>query len=198
MNIVNEKLNTSNATKALFIYGLLCLIIAFVLSFNTGQEIKQTVSMQGGDFIGPLKVAKANTVYLIDVIQSVSSNSWTFLNIDVLDEQKQYLFSFGDELWHESGYDSEGGWSESNNSFNLKMTLPKKGIYYFNLKGEKGGGNTNSHATVTINQKVGSSLALSILGIISLLAAVAVWYFRNKDKFSSSGGSGSNFNYGDD
>ncbi|MFV2055165.1 MAG: hypothetical protein ACC707_01815 [Thiohalomonadales bacterium] len=181
MDIVNQKLNADSLSKILFIYGLFSLVVAFAMSFSTGKEIRQSVSMAGGE-VGPIQVTDANSVYLIDVFQSVGSNSWSSITIDVLDENKQYLFAFGDELWKESGYDSDGSWTESNNSFNIKVTFPKEGIYYLSLAGENSNNNPNALARVTVNQKIGSSLAFSIIGILSLLAAIAIWFYQNKDR----------------
>lgn len=181
MNITQQKITADNLSKALFIYALICLVVAFILSFNSGKEIKQTVSMVGGQ-VGPLQVVDNNTVYLINVRQNVSSNSWSFITVDLLDANKQYLFSFGDEMWHESGYDSDGGWTESTNEFDMKVTFPNKGLFYLSVGGEKSTNNRNASVTVTVNKKVGSSLAFSVVGILCLILAVGIWFFENKEK----------------
>ena len=49
--------------------------------------------------------------------------------------QKQSLFSFGEELWHETGYD-EGHWREQNNAFNMDITFPNPGTYYIRFSSE--------------------------------------------------------------
>jgi hypothetical protein len=189
MGITTTKLTSQTLTKALFVYALVCLTAAFILSFSTGKKMSQAIDMSGGEF-GPIDVVEDNSVYSINISQSVTANSWTFITIDVLDQDKQYLFSFGDELWHESGYDSDGNWTESKNNFSLKMTFPTKGRYFLSLEGERSDNNGNAFATISLNRKIGSSLGFSVVGILSLLLAVAIWFFRNKNSIHATNTTG--------
>ena len=62
-----------------------------------------------------------------------NNNDWSAVTGNVLDQDKNYLFGFGQEFWKESGYDSDGRWTESKTKYDMKVTLPK-GIYYLEFE----------------------------------------------------------------
>ncbi|NKB24378.1 MAG: hypothetical protein GKR87_08395 [Kiritimatiellae bacterium] len=173
---MDKKEQTRNAV-ILVGFGLLCLVMSFFFNIGRGKEISKTLPAKGG-IIGPLKVAKDRSVYLIKVKQDVRDREWSSVTGELLDEQKKYLFGFGKQLWTESGRDAEGYWKESVTSFDLKLTVPKEGTYFLNFEVEKSPG-VSSPLYVTVNKKAGSALPFFWGSIISLILGI-IFYQRAK------------------
>lgn len=116
--------------------------------------------------VGPIEVTSDGQVLQVGIDASLPVNSWNFVEGEVLDANKGYLFSFGKELWHEDGTDEDGYWNEADRSYQMKITIPVKGIYYLNIKTE--GDKTPDEIYVTIDRAVGSSIPHMIFGILTL------------------------------
>ena len=179
------------------VFGILSLITAWVFSMETQRLFSDTVRTyvspsvpsqqavageqeEGKDVatIGPITVQRYKEVYEISIASSVPENTWSFVEGEVLDAEKDYLFSFGKELWSETGYDDEGAWRESDNSYSMKLTFPQPGQYYLNLKSS---GSYNPDAVqVTISKKRGSSIPHFVFGIFTLLIGLVLNEVRNK------------------
>lgn len=145
-------------------FGVICFITAMVLSLDVGKDVSRTLSNKGGLF-GPIKVTKDDAVYEINVYQPVNMHQWSYVEIEVLNAQKEYLYSFSDEMWKAEGYDDEGYWSEAKYDYEMEVVFPKKGDYYLNVISES---STRSpgNITVTTTRELGSNLAFIILGIL--------------------------------
>lgn len=137
------------------------------------------------NLIGPIKVKKRMEVYQISIRAHLRQQSWSFIEGEVLDEDENYLFSFGKELWYESGRDSEGRWVENQNSFDIKVTFPKPGLYYLNFKTDSNVSPDNIDVTVTKIR--GSALPHFWFGVFALIAGVSLNIFGNRDKFAVEG-----------
>ncbi len=165
----------------IFIYALICAATAaFFNTSSPGQTISKSVQIPGGT-VGPLKIEKDNTVYDITLQQNVSiSGDWSGLDVEVLNEKKQTLFGFSDELWAESGYDSDGSWYENKTRFHMKITFKKAGIYYLAISNEM---NKNSRAGKSIHveakPKNGSAMFHYYLAIISMIATIIIFQFSS-------------------
>lgn len=187
---MNTQLTAKNLSKTLFIYAFICFFTAIVFSCGQGQEITKRVPIKKNDtaqvsvkeeqIVGPIEVNEDNTVYSVDVKHPIAANSWSSITVELLDENKKFLMSFGEELWSETGYDSEGAWAESKEDFSIKVTIPKKGKYYLRLEGDASPSNLTRAATMTIQKKRGSSVAFWWAGFLSLIFAVVVWQFRKR------------------
>ena len=155
------------------IFGAICVLLSFILSsnINSTQQVSR-LSGQGGAF-GPIVVKDNNTPYTIKVRNPVALNKWSNIEVDVLDQNKKVLFSFGDGMWNERGYD----WAESKNEFSIDVTLKKSGKYFLNIKSERNDG-AGSNITVSVIQKRGSKLPFLALGVISLFIAFAAYKYE--------------------
>jgi hypothetical protein len=173
------------------VFGILSLITAWIFSMETQRLFSDTVRTyvspsvpsqqavageqeegKGVATIGPITVQRYKEVYEISIASSVPENTWSFVEGEVLDAEKDYLFSFGKELWSETGYDDEGAWRESDNSYSMKLTFPQPGQYYLNLKSS---GSYNPDAVqVTISKKRGSSIPHFVFGIFTLLIGLVL------------------------
>lgn len=123
--------------------------------------------------ISPIIVETPGEVYEVTISSRVDENTWSFYEVEVLDEKDNYLFSFGEELWHETGRDSDGSWREKYERFDTKMTFPEPGIYKLNFLVTSKRKNSVKRATVVFTKRNGSSIAhfwfavlLAIAGLI--------------------------------
>lgn len=87
------------------LFGLLSLLTAWVFSISIGQQLHHVVTpaissspindeSQEIAIIGPLMVLKYREVYTIQLASKLSENSWSFVEGEVLNARKEYLFSF--------------------------------------------------------------------------------------------------------
>ena len=130
---MDKKIQTQFAI-AFIGFAVLCLFTSLFFNFNRGKSIKEQLPAQGG-IVGPIEVKKDKTVYLIKVKQNITGNNqWSSVTGELLDAQKNYLFGFGKGFWNESGYDTEGYWSERVTKYDMKITIPTKGTYFLSFE----------------------------------------------------------------
>ncbi len=187
----DQKKPSNNTTKIIGIliaFSMLCFITSCFMNMNTDSVIKESIPITGGE-IGPIEVSKDYSVYNVHVEKYLNNNSWSFIGGDVLDQDKNYLFGFGKELWKESGFDSDGRWAEQDTDMNIKITFNKAGIYYLRFNDESSNTATSTTSSfnsqsnrlsglqVTVSPKLGSSLIHFILGCIALITGVGLFLF---------------------
>ncbi|MFQ5588469.1 MAG: hypothetical protein ACE5F7_06485 [Nitrospiria bacterium] len=167
-----NKQDMAQAAKALLVFAVLCFVTALGFNITTGSLISELLPPAGG-VVGPIRVEKDRSVYHINVAQNVGRDGvWNQVTGEVLDENKNPLFSFGEEFWKESGYDDGGRWSEQKTDYDIKITL-QKGSYFLGLNSE------NQHASlsqvrVTVKKKGGSAVPFFTAGVIALIIGVIV------------------------
>ncbi len=155
----------------IFVFGIVCLITSAVFGSDDGKTVSGTLPATGG-ILGPIVTTKDNTVLEITVHEALNGYGWSYLDGEMLDKDKEYLFGFGYEFWHETGYD-EGRWDEQKNKFSFKITVPKKGTYYAHLYTEQPkykqiGGNISAWIT----PEMGSSVPYFAAGLVGLIGGV--------------------------
>lgn len=128
--------------------------------------------------IGPVVVKKANQVFEVEVDATLPVDSWNFIETELLDADKEYLLSFGKELWHETGYDDGGHWDEADRSYQMKLTIPQPGTYYLNLKTQ--GDKTPETIYVTIVRTLGSSIPHLVFGLLTLVIGLGLNEYVNR------------------
>ena len=152
------------------------------LDSNISPALKTSLPKTGG-LIGPVEIKKDNTVCTIKSYQDVALNQSSFLTGNVLDENKQYLFGFGKDLWNEEGNDDEGYWHETENNYETRVTFPIKGKYYFEFEAEPTDPNQISDMYVEIAQKQASSLIFQWFAWLSLISAGILFVLANPQLF---------------
>ena len=176
---MENKIDLGKVALALLAFALLYLVTAFVMSSATTLSSK-TYRLK--ESIGPIRTTVDNTVLEVNVQGRLMNNSWSYLELVMQNSKKEYLYSFGKELWRESGYDSDGSWSEADQDFTQKITIPKKGIYYLALTGE--GSNNNSTYKVRVSEAAGSSLPHMWIGILLILVGLVLNEIKNRTLIS--------------
>ena len=186
-----EVLDLGKIATVFIVCGFLSLFTAWVFSWETEQVFNRTVSapyrwdgpkpeeiIKDVTTLGPIFVAKNREVFAIRLTAPLPANTWAFLEGEILDAEKEYLFSFGKEIWHETGRDSDGAWQESDLDYTMKVTFPQSGVYYLKLKAN--GSHDVTAIAVTISKRRGSSLPHLIFGISTLLVGLVLNEMRNK------------------
>lgn len=165
----------------LLVFAGICFMSAIISNQDSQKPIKVVLPPQGG-LVGPIEVNKDRAVYQIHVRQNINLDFQnSYVTAELLDEQQEYLMAFGKEFYSESGYDSDGAWSESVSSYKMKVTIPKKGKYYLNFESEKTSG-VHSNIQITIKRKRASALPLFVLGILVSLAVIIPKVLTSLDK----------------
>ncbi len=159
------------------IFAIISFIMAGVYSSDVSKMEIKTMSGEGGTY-GPLLVKEKNASYEIVIKNNVALNKWSFIEVNVLDKDKNYLFGFGDGMWHESGYD-EGPWEESKTDFSMDITFKDPGEYYFEVKADRNDGAGNA-IVINIVKEKGSNVPFITLAIISIIAAIFAHFFGGR------------------
>lgn len=173
-----KKIFRQRMSRVIFAAAIIFLLTALFLDGKGAISEQQTLPGSGGT-VGPVKVTEPNTVVKIDVTQNISTNSaWSFVTGELLDANREYLTGFGDEFYYETGYDSEGGWTEQEKDFDNKLTIQKPGEYFFNFNVESNIGlDVLPDMRVRIESKVGSSIPHFAGGMLLLIGSVLLNYF---------------------
>ena len=157
---------------------IVCAIISFVTAWYYSLSKEKLTLPSNNGVLGPIYVHKYKESYNISVKINIPEQAWSFVEGEVLDKDMEYLFSFGKELWHETGRDSEGRWREIKNSYDINVTFPNPGNYYVKFKTE--GSSSGHQLLVNISRKNGSSLPHLWLGIITLLIGIFLNELKNR------------------
>ncbi|MCY4045579.1 MAG: hypothetical protein OXE99_10925 [Cellvibrionales bacterium] len=160
-----------------FIFGFycaLCLLFAAIMSGDSSVREQRMIQGDSGRF-GPIHIYKKNTIKDIKFYKQVTLGRWTSIEVDVLDEKGMHLFSFSDELWHESGYDSDGHWQEAKQDFTIPITFKMPGKYYLDINAST---NETRDLAIYVSEATqrGSTIPFILLAILSLVAAVICYY----------------------
>ncbi len=172
----NERLRAVGLVTLAF--GALCLVSAIFFVGDRAPPRSEVIGSTGGT-IGPLEIADDSTVLHVHVQQYVFKTGWSYIEGELLDSEQEGLFSFGDEVWYETGRDSDGPWSERDNEFDLKITIPTAGTYFLAFTVDSGltafinppptPDEYLSDITVRIHTKSGSTVPFFAAGILGLI-----------------------------
>jgi hypothetical protein len=128
--------------------------------------------------VGPFAVERPGTVLQISLSANPPKNSWVFIEGEILDAGENYLMSFGNELWYETGTDSDGYWAEAYSSYQIKLTMPEAGQFYLNLKTQSE--KKPQAIGVSIRRVRGSTIPHLIFGCLLLAIGLVLNEFANK------------------
>ena len=176
IKIKPDTVDLGKLATVFILFGLLGLLTAFFYSLNDKDIIStkyQQVTNSASPVFGPISVRKYNEVYKITLYADIPLQSWAFIEGEVLDSQKQYLFSFGKELWHEEGHDSDGRWEEQDSDYTMHVTFPKPGIYYIQIKSESNA--PANRMALSVSKQQGSTVPHLTFGVITILIALPVY-----------------------
>lgn len=179
-------------------FGLLSLITAWVLStpaatfyngavsFHPAAIAEEAEPLEAGEqypvmnyaLIGPFTIDRPGRVLKVEISAQLPVNNWSFIEAELLDEEQDYLLSFGKELWHENGKDDEGFWDEADRTSDMKLTIPQAGKYHFNIRTQ--GTYRPGQIFVTLTRSYASSIPHTFFGCITLLIGVVLNEIKNR------------------
>lgn len=155
--------------------GVISLLTAAY--FSSGERLTRQTIPATSAMIGPIQITEPGTVLEITVQQALvapsdpyggGGSTWSFVGGEVLDDEHEYLFGFGGELWAESGFDGSY-WTESDTTYDLKVTMPEAGTYYLGFNTESDPNIQPNDITVTIDRKRGSAIPHFVLGLVGVV-----------------------------
>jgi len=167
----------NNLLLILSIFALLCIFTSICLEINS-PNIKRYSYLEEGTTFGPIVVKKNEPVIYEIRSYFTGHNDDSYISGEVLDEEKDTLYEFGKDAWHESGYDSEGYWTESDASMTAKLTFSEPGTYYIKLGTEN---NKLQAFNIVLSRKSGSGIPHLMLGCYTLLLLCIAFVFLNID-----------------
>jgi hypothetical protein len=94
-----------------------------------------------GARFGPVRLERRNTVYRLEVRTQLQQQAmWVAAVLE--DAEERELIPVDRDMWHESGYDSDGSWSESVLEASTSFVIRQPGEYYLRVYAEPEPGST--------------------------------------------------------
>lgn len=177
-------INPQNKLKENLFYNNICLIVCIfcIICLATSIFYENSLKKEQGFFnlkenslYGPIKITNQNAIYKITAHFNGIRTS-TYISGEVLDENKDTLYEFGKDLWHEEGYDSEGHWSESDRYMYVYLTFSEKGTYYIQFRTEEG---LMQNISLKFQLLNGSYVAHYEIGTIFFILILIMFYITN-------------------
>ena len=114
---------------------------------------------------------------IVEVIYSAPvDNSWVFVETELLDEQKETVHVWGNNISYYHGYEGGEHWTEGSRSSSTVFKLRESGTYYLSISSGEGGqgnyGTTPSCEKISVNVRSGVVLARYFLGIIAICVLI--------------------------
>ena len=109
---------------------LICLLLREILETPVSiTDFASSQQLSNKDKAYQFKVPEDGQMMRFEVVGRTPMNTWKSVDIDVYDQVGNYLFTYQDELWAETGRDSDGRWTEYRDRAEFTQHFPKKGIY---------------------------------------------------------------------
>lgn len=176
-----DRVDLGKVATVFIIFSLLSLLTAWIYSMETEKVASTSFQPYGNGTaaeLGPINVRKHNETYSITIKANLASQSWSHIEGQVLNSDKQYLFAFGKELSYYSGRDSDGSWTELENDYSMNVTFPKPGTYYLKFSTESD--KAPKKVKVSVSKKRGSSLPHLWFGILTLIIGIVLNEVKNR------------------
>ncbi len=179
--IVNPKQKKENLffyNNLMFICAVFCLICFWTYYSIESQTIaKRSYSLDEGSMYGPIVVKKGQPKICKIRSSMYGENTNIYFSGEVLDKDKDTLYEFGKDLWHESGYDSEGYWSESDRNMEAKLAFTEPGTYYIQFHTDE---NMMKNISLEIVVKKGSGIPHLMMGMDLLIILYILFILMNR------------------
>ena len=165
----------NNLLLILSVFAFFCIFTS--ICFELGSSKTERYSyLQEAQKYGPIVVKKNKPVIYEIKSYFRGNNDSSYISGEVLDEENDTIFEFGKDSWHESGYDADGYWSESDAGMTAKLTFSEPGTYYIKLGTED---NKLPQFNIVLSRKNGSGIPHLMLGCYTLLLLITAFVFLN-------------------
>ena len=180
--IVNPKQKKENLffyNNLMFICAVFCLVCFWTYYSVESQTVaKRTYSLDEGSTYGPIVVKKGQPKICKIRSSMYGDNTNIYFSGEVLDEDKDTLYEFGKDLWHESGYDSEGYWAEADRNMEASLSFTEPGKYYIQFHTDE---NMMKNIGLEIVVKKGSGIPHLMMGTYLLIIIIVLFILMNKE-----------------
>ena len=172
---LRDKLFYNNIIFIVIVFCITCFITSIMLQ-NEGVKKQVVNNVREGQMFGPITVTNKPKIYKVTA-NFRGNNSSTYISGEVLDKDKDTLYEFSKDLWHESGYDSEGYWSESERNMVTYLTFSEKGTYYIQFNTDE---KNMRDISITFKPVNGSYVPHLQVGFLFLLIAAIAFCLLNQ------------------
>ncbi len=179
--IINPNLKKENLcfyNNLMLIVTVFCVIF-FWSYFSAEYQViaKKFYTLNEGSTYGPIVVKKGQTKICRIETDLHGNNLSLYFSGEVLDKDKETLYEFGKELWHEEGYDAEGYWSESERHMAANLTFSEPGTYYIRFHTDE---NLMHNIGMTIKVKKGSGIPYLMIGTYLFIIVLIFFILLNR------------------
>lgn len=126
--------------------------------------------------IEKIKISKADKIYTFHINQSFDSfdtPQYSELEIELLDENKNHVYSFYKDLWLETHSNGEGGFANySDMEMDFELEIKKAGTYY--LRAISHNGNNSTITYFIKSRSLGGNLYIGIYASIFLILSIII------------------------
>ena len=171
----------NNILLLVCIFSIVCFFTVFLYENGSKASTYEYSNLEENTLLGPIKTANKSQIYKIIVTYPRINNFSSYISGEVLDENKNTLYEFGKDLWHESGRDSEGYWQEYDKKMEAFLTFSQKGTYYIQLQTSN---NRLPHMKIKLIKTPGSYIPFLIAGVFSLVSVIFLFFTFNKNFIS--------------
>lgn len=181
----DERIDFNRDLGVLFVllgFLALCYITGGIMKISTSDDYSHVLPA-GGGLYGPFAIDEDNTSVMIKVerLAGLKPFDWDALDIEILNENKGYMSSFGAEFWKETGRDSDGNWTAKQYDAELAYFFHKKGEYYLKTTASSNKKRVSDALyVIKIRQQIGSGEMFFSVGfwMLWICGAWAIWTFR--------------------
>ena len=161
---------------------VICYVSAGFMQVRSTDNYVEVLPSKGGLY-GPFKIEEDQSSVMFKIRHTVGLNSfdWDSLDIEILDENKFYMSSFGAEFWKETGRDSDGRWTATQYKAELAYFFHHKGLYYLDVKVQSSHNRASDAVfAITVRQQIGSGEIFFKVGfwMLWITGAWFLWTFR--------------------
>ena len=111
------------------IFAIIFLLLILILSIFYGGDLVKKSAFANRNAQIVFHVDKPEHLIEIQMNANVD-NSWVYYDISVIDEQKEEVYSMGEEISYYHGYDGGESWSEGSDSATAYFKVQKPGDYF--------------------------------------------------------------------
>ncbi|WP_291725461.1 hypothetical protein [Bernardetia sp.] len=161
--------------------------LVFLLSlFSDGTPIATTkvdtqdIDKKEGYLSKPIKIDDIGTNYNIEwsVQFKSTQNQGMYVVVELLDKEKNVINAVESDFWYESGYDSEGSWTESETSSSKYFKFTEEGDYFARIYAQTDStyfnSRTGSQAVIKFTVNEGALLSRYFLMLSGFLTVVVL------------------------
>lgn len=184
-----NRIDWGKVSLVVVLFAVLFSATALVLSIEAHGPARRIAANQ---LYGPFQIKRSNQLVTFELVHFSPTESWAFIEGEVLNAEKKTIMRFGGDYYHESGYD-EGRWVERQKEQTVTARFPKPGQYYLKFSVETGakysrkGIDTTNQSTVTVRiiRHLGGSGMLDYIAILLIIVAFALLFFNHRQQIEA-------------